>query len=156
MGEVVHRSEVVVEREKGPLRRARLPAEPEPVAFGVPGARAARCAGAPGTFEPHATTIDDLVAATAGRLTGTFGGALEARQVPAAEGRLVGRATGEGELEEKVLVVRRVHVRLEQRAAPEHRAIAERVHVSFADACPLYRTLRPAVAITTELGFTEG
>ncbi len=82
---------------------------------------------------------------------GTFGGALEARQIPASGDRLVGRATGEVELEDKVLVVRRIHVRLELRADPAHAETARRVHGFFADACPLYRTLRAAVAVTTEL-----
>jgi hypothetical protein len=63
----------------------------------------------------------------------------------------VGRVTGEVELEGKVLVLRRVHVRLELRAAPEHREVAERVHGFFADGCPLYRSLRAALAISTEL-----
>ena len=53
-----------------------------------------------------------------------------------------------------MLVIRRIHVRLELRGAPEHRETAERVHGFFAPACPLYRTLRSAVAITTELVFT--
>jgi hypothetical protein len=57
------------------------------------------------------------------------------------------------ELEEKVLVIRRIHVRLELRAAAAHREVAERVHGFFANACPLYRTLRSAIAITTELAF---
>ncbi len=60
-------------------------------------------------------------------------------------------ATGEVELEGKVLVLRRIHVKLELRAAPEHRATAERVHGFFADKCPLYRSLKAAIAITTEL-----
>jgi hypothetical protein len=63
----------------------------------------------------------------------------------------VGHATGEVELEEKTLVLRRVHVRLALRCAPAHRATAERVHGFFADACPLYRSLRAAISITTEL-----
>jgi uncharacterized OsmC-like protein len=67
----------------------------------------------------------------------------------------VGEATGEVELEGKVLVLRRVHVRLVLRAAPEHRETAERVHGFFADACPLYRSLKPAIAITTELVLRE-
>jgi uncharacterized OsmC-like protein len=50
-----------------------------------------------------------------------------------------------------VLVIRRVHVTLELRAAPEQRETAERVHGFFADSCPLYRTLKSAIAITTEL-----
>jgi hypothetical protein len=57
------------------------------------------------------------------------------------------------ELEEKVLVIRRIHVRLELRAAAGQRDVAERVHGFFANACPLYRTLKSAIAITTELVF---
>jgi hypothetical protein len=66
MAEVVYRSEVTIERVKGPLRRAFLPAETVPVAFGVHGAVAEYYGRAPGTFEPHATTLDWVVAATAG------------------------------------------------------------------------------------------
>jgi hypothetical protein len=44
-------------------------------------------------------------------------------------------------------------VRLELRAAAVHRETAERVHGFFAGACPLYRTLGGAIAITTELVF---
>lgn len=38
MSEVVYRSEVRIERVKGPVRKAYLPAESEPVVFGVHGA----------------------------------------------------------------------------------------------------------------------
>jgi hypothetical protein len=58
------------------------------------------------------------------------------------------------ELEDKVLVIRRIHVRLELRAAAEHRETAERVHGFYAGSCPLYRTLKGAIAISTELVFT--
>ena len=63
---------------------------------------------------------------------------------------------GEVELEEKVLVIRRIHIVFELRATPEHRLVAERVHGFFAMSCPLYRTLRSAIAITTELKLLEG
>ena len=66
MGDVVYRSEVRVERIKGPVRRAYLPAENEPVTFGVHGAVAAHYKVAPGAFAEHATTLDYIVAATAG------------------------------------------------------------------------------------------
>ncbi len=52
-----------------------------------------------------------------------------------------------------MLVIRRIHVVLELRAKPEHRETAERVHGLFADSCPLYRTLKDAIRITTELAF---
>jgi hypothetical protein len=75
--------------------------------------------------------------------------------VPASDGKLIGRATGDVELEGKVLVLRRVHVRLELRAAPEHRETAERVHGFYADSCPLYRSLKAAIAITSDVVFLE-
>jgi uncharacterized OsmC-like protein len=55
------------------------------------------------------------------------------------------------EVEGKVLVLRRIHVRLELTALAEHRETAERVHGFFAESCPLYRSLKAAIAITTEL-----
>jgi hypothetical protein len=64
--------------------------------------------------------------------------------------------SGDVELEDKVLVIRRIHVLFELKAAPEHRLVAERVHGFFAMSCPLYRTLRSAIAITTELEVLEG
>jgi hypothetical protein len=50
-------------------------------------------------------------------MAGTFGGALEARQIRACNDLLVTRVTGEVELEEKVLVIRRIHVRFELKVA---------------------------------------
>jgi hypothetical protein len=55
------------------------------------------------------------------------------------------------ELEEKVLVIRRIHARMELRLAPEQRETAERAHAVYARSCPLYRSLSPAIAITSEL-----
>jgi hypothetical protein len=66
MGEVVYRSEVEVERAKGPLRHAVLPAESTPVSFGVHGAVATHYGMQEGSYEPHATTLDYVVAAAAG------------------------------------------------------------------------------------------
>jgi hypothetical protein len=66
MSEVVYRSEIVVERVQGALRRAHLPAEAQPVLFGAHGAIAQHYGRAPGSYEPHATTIDYVVAATSG------------------------------------------------------------------------------------------
>ena len=66
MNEVAYRSEVRIERVKGPQRLAWLPAESEPVKFGTHGAVAAHYGVPPGAFEPHATTLDYVVAAAAG------------------------------------------------------------------------------------------
>ena len=53
-------------------------------------------------------------------------------------------------------MLRRIHVRLELRAAAERRETAVRVHGVFADACPLFRSLKAAIAITTELVMAAG
>lgn len=66
MAEPVYVSRIRLERVKGSLRRAELPAESEPVIFGVHDEVAAHYGATPGAFEPHATTLDYIVAAAAG------------------------------------------------------------------------------------------
>jgi hypothetical protein len=66
MSDVAYRSLVRIERVKGPLRKAYLPAETEPVLFGVHGAVARHYKVSPDVSEPHATTLDYIVAAAAG------------------------------------------------------------------------------------------
>lgn len=66
MKDIAYVSEVRIERVKGPLRKAYLPAEPDPVLFGVHGAIAAHYGISPDVSEPHASTLDYIVAAAAG------------------------------------------------------------------------------------------
>jgi uncharacterized OsmC-like protein len=80
---------------------------------------------------------------------GTFGGALEARKIDASEGRLVAEVRGEIETEDGVLVIRRVHVNMKLRASRESGETIDRVFGMYADRCPLYRSLKPAFAITS-------
>jgi len=56
-------------------------------------------------------------------------------------------------LEDGVLILRRIHVRLRLRSEAANREAAGRVHGFFAGKCPVYRSLRNAIAITTELIF---
>lgn len=63
---VVYTSKVRIERVKGPHRRAYLPIETEPVHFGVHTAIAEHYGTDMSLHEPHSTTIDYVVAATAG------------------------------------------------------------------------------------------
>ena len=66
MAEIVYTSEVRLARERGALRLAHLPAEPRPVRFGTHGA-IARHYGIQGEVpDPHATTLDYVVAAAGG------------------------------------------------------------------------------------------
>ncbi len=63
---VVYRSRVEIERVRGPLRRATLPAEDEPVVYGVHSEIAAHYGVKPEQSHPHATTLDHLVGAAGG------------------------------------------------------------------------------------------
>ena len=82
-------------------------------------------------------------------MLGTFGGALEARNVDASGGKLTADVTGEVESEDGVLVIRRIHVALRLTASEDVRETVERVHGMYAMRCPLYRTLHTAIALTS-------
>jgi uncharacterized OsmC-like protein len=82
-------------------------------------------------------------------MMGTFGGALEARQIDASNGRLTADVTGEVESDEGVLVIRRIHVAMRLAALEETRGTVERVHGIYAMHCPLYRTLHEAIQLTS-------
>ena len=87
-------------------------------------------------------------------MVGTFGGALEARQIDASGGRLVADVTGEVEKDDGVLVIRRIHVAMRLAAPDAVRETVERVHGMYAMRCPLYRTLHGAIALTSSFQLT--
>jgi hypothetical protein len=67
MSAVAYTSKIRLERRKGPLRIAHLPGEAQPVTFSVHGAIAEHYKIDPASLtEPHAATIDYVIAATAG------------------------------------------------------------------------------------------
>ena len=71
---------------------------------------------------------------------------------PAGGGRLRADAEGEVELDGSVLVLKRIHVRyLLTVGAGADLAIVERVHGFHADKCPVARSIRDAIAISTEV-----
>jgi uncharacterized OsmC-like protein len=91
-------------------------------------------------------------------MMGTFGGALEARQIDASNGKLTADVTGEVETEEDVLVIRRIHVVMRLVALQDVKETVERVHGIYAMRCPLYRTLHNTIQLTSsfELVLPEG
>ena len=62
---VAYRSHIRLQRIKGPLRIAHLPIDGE-VKFGVHSEVAEHYGVSPEIYEPHATTLDYIVAATSG------------------------------------------------------------------------------------------
>lgn len=63
---VVYRSHIRIERLKGPIRRAFVPANDEPVMFGVHSEIAQHYGVDNDVYEAHTTTLDYVIAAAAG------------------------------------------------------------------------------------------
>ena len=88
-------------------------------------------------------------------MTGTFGGALEARGIPAGDGYLESDAVGEIEKEGNVLVIKRIHITYKLKIEPdlleEKRDAIDRVMRVHANSCPVYRSLSGSIDITAEL-----
>jgi organic hydroperoxide reductase OsmC/OhrA len=59
--------------------------------------------------------------------------------------------TGEIELEDKVLVIKRIDVRYRLRIPAEHHETAERVHGIYHRSCPVYRSLLGSIDMETHL-----
>jgi organic hydroperoxide reductase OsmC/OhrA len=55
------------------------------------------------------------------------------------------------ELEGKTLVIKRIHVRMLLECTKEQRETAERAHGIYAQSCPIYRSIHPQIAVTSEL-----
>ncbi len=66
MADVTYVSWVKVEPVKGLIRQAEIPAEEEPVLFGAHDEIAEHYGASPEEVEPHAATLDYLVAAAGG------------------------------------------------------------------------------------------
>lgn len=62
-------------------------------------------------------------------------------------------AIGEIETEDRVLIIKRIHVRYRLTIPEERREEAKRVHSFHARFCPVARSLQGAIDIRTELEF---
>jgi len=68
---------------------------------------------------------------------------------------LTSEAKGEIELEGKVMVIKRIHVTYQLKLDREQRETAEKVHGFHMDYCPVARTIKGCVDITTELNMED-
>jgi uncharacterized OsmC-like protein len=154
MADVTYVSRVKLEPVGGKVRLAHIPAEEEPVPFGVHSEIAEHYGVSLDEEEPHASTLDYLVAAAGGWLLGTFAGALAARHVSFDRDSLYADSVGEIETENKVLVLKRIKQTLHLTAEAKDRETIERVVEVYEDSCPVARSIKPAIEITSELDLT--
>ena len=50
-----------------------------------------------------------------------------------------------------MLIIKRIHIEHKLKVPEEHRQTAERVHAIYADRCPLYRSVKTSIAVTSSL-----
>ena len=88
-------------------------------------------------------------------MTGTFGGALEARGIPAGEGYLESDAIGEIEKEGNVLVIKRINITYKLRVDPQllekKRDAIDRVMRVHPNSCPVYRSISGSIDVSATL-----
>ena len=72
--------------------------------------------------------------------------------MPPADGKLSGEVRGEVEkAEDGVLIIRRIHIEHRLKISEGQRETAERVHAVYADRCPLYRSVKTFIDVTSSL-----
>ena len=90
-------------------------------------------------------------------MTGTFGGALEARGIPAGEGYLESDTIGEIEKEGNVLVIKRINITYQLKIDPElleeKRDAIDRVMRVHPNSCPVYRSISGSIDVSAALEF---
>ena len=88
-------------------------------------------------------------------MTGTFGGALEARGIPAGKGYLESDAVGDIEKEGNVLVIKRIRITYKLTIDPalraEKAAAIDRAMRAHPSSCPVYRSISSSIDITATL-----
>lgn len=88
-------------------------------------------------------------------MTGTLGGALEARGIPAGENYLSSDTIGEIERDNNVLVIKRIHITynltIDAQLAEEKAAAIQRAMSIHPAACPVHKSIGSSIQITTEL-----
>ncbi len=85
-------------------------------------------------------------------MLGTFNGALAARDVTL-KNNISANVRGEIESDDGVLVIKRILVSYSIDADESDHATIERVHGIHANFCPVYRSLKDAIAISSEYVF---
>ena len=68
---------------------------------------------------------------------------------------MISEAKGEIEKDGKVLVIRRIHVAYHLKLKPEHQETAQKVHGFHSDFCPVARSIKGSIEVSTELNMMD-
>lgn len=155
MGRLAHLSKVKIHKEPGKnkVKVAEFEGFPGATRMGVHGGIAEFFKVTPD--EPLPSTLDYVVAAVGGCLTGTLAGALEGRGIRTDSEKL--EVTTEGRMEEidGKLLLTHVTVKYRLRVPKAQREAAERALVYHEDRCPVSESVKRGITVSIESEIAE-
>ena len=147
MGRLAHLSKVRIHKEKGKnkIKRIQIEGFPEETRMGVHGGIAEFFKVTPD--EPLASTLDYVVAAVGGCMTGTLAGALEGRGISADPEKL--EAVAEGRMEEidGKLLLTHVTIKYHIKVPKDQRAATERALEYHENRCPVSESVKRGITV---------
>lgn len=150
--DLVDTSHVRVSLAPGRTKHIHLPIEEHPVPMGMHGKVANHYKIPLDEIEQHATTLDYIIGAAAGCLTGTFGGRLSALGQSVTEDNFTVRAEGDIVKEAGVLRLSAIrvyyHVRLSSEVSDEK---VRRAHANHHMFCPVAKSIGASIDVTSHL-----
>jgi uncharacterized OsmC-like protein len=155
MGELVHCSKVTIYKEpgKGKVKKAFFEGFPQPVRMGLHGG--VKKFYRVESEEDLPTTLDYVVAALGGCLTGTLGGALEARPIPIGPDDLSAEVEGYIENVEGKPLITRVHVKYHLKVPKGKKGEAEKIVENHEKFCAVSQSLRRGITVELEAEIVE-
>lgn len=147
MGRLAHVSKVKIQKEPGnsKIKRIEIEGFPGVARMGVHGGIAEFFKVKPD--EPLASTLDYVVAAVGGCMTGTIAGALEGRGLRADPEKLEAHAEGRMEEIDGKLLLTHVTVTYKIKVPKDQRAAAERALEHHEGRCPVSESVKRGITV---------
>src|SRR6266853_3909245 len=147
MGKLLHTSKIKIQKEPGnsKIKRAQVEVFPDVLRMGIHGAIAQYFKLSPD--EPRPATLDYIVAAVGGCLTGTVAGALEARGVRADSEKLQVEAEGKIEDVDGKMILTGIKLRYRLKVPADKRATVERALEHHEGLCAASESVRRGITV---------
>ena len=155
MGKLLHTSKVKVHKEPGKnkIKRAEVEGFPGAIRMGIHGGIAQYFKLSPD--EPMVSTLDYIVAAVGGCMTGTVAGALEARGVNANPDKLETLAEGRIEEVDGKMILTGIKLRYRLKVPKDKRATVERALEHHEGLCAASESVRRGITVEWESQIIE-
>jgi uncharacterized OsmC-like protein len=147
MAKLLHTSKVKIHKEPGKskIKRAQVEGFPDVLRMGIHGGIAQYFKLTPD--EPMLSTLDYIVAAVGGCMTGTVAGALEARGVRAGSEKLQVEAEGKIEDVDGKMILTGIKLRYRLKVPKDKRATAERALEHHEGLCAASESVRRGITV---------